>query len=96
VGGGEPSAHPRGDCGPSGRALVAPLPTSDEPAVQVLAVGRILDVSATERLAATGPAHDWDALCLALETLVARAGADLVPRRPEAARARGTPAGRAG
>jgi hypothetical protein len=51
---------------------------SDEPAVPVLAVGRILDVSATEGLAATGPADDGDALCLALEKLVARSDADLV------------------
>jgi hypothetical protein len=48
-------------------------------------VDRILDVSATERLAATGPARDWDALCLALERLAARSGANLV----RAAEARG-------
>ena len=40
--------------------------------------GRIFEVSATERLAAAGPARDWNALCHVLETLTARSGANMV------------------
>src|SRR5262249_50084678 len=47
--------------------------------------GRIFEVSATERLAAAGPARDWNALCHLLETLTARSGANMV----RAAEARG-------
>src|SRR5262249_52979507 len=48
-------------------------------------LGRILDVSAIERLAGSGPARDWGALCRALGSLAARSGASLV----RAAEARG-------
>src|SRR5262249_60260475 len=48
-------------------------------------LGRILDVSAIERLAGSGPARDWGALCRALESLASRSGASLV----RAAEARG-------
>lgn len=41
-------------------------------------VGPILQVSAAERLGGEGPARDWDALVLRLESLVRDSGADLV------------------
>jgi hypothetical protein len=49
------------------------------------AVGPILEVSAAERLVATGPPRDWDALRRALATLAEHSGAGLV----RAAEARG-------
>jgi hypothetical protein len=49
-------------------------------------VDRVLEVSAAERLAGTGPARDWDALVARLGDLVARSGAALV----QAAEVRGT------
>jgi GTP-binding protein EngB required for normal cell division len=50
------------------------------------AVGAILEVSATERLALGGPSRDWEALELTLRTLSQESGAQLVG----AARVRGT------
>lgn len=44
------------------------------------AVGPILEVSAAERLAATGPPRDWDALRRVLDTLAERSGTGLVRR----------------
>lgn len=41
-------------------------------------VGPILQVSATERLAGTGPGRDWDALAARLAALARTSGADLV------------------
>jgi GTP-binding protein EngB required for normal cell division len=48
-------------------------------------VGPILEVSAAERLAASGPARDWDVLRRVLVTVAQRSGAELV----RAAEARG-------
>ena len=43
-------------------------------------VGRILEVSAAERLAGTGPPRDWDRLRRVLATLAERSGTGLVQR----------------